>query len=150
MIRTLRTYMCDQGINAEAAGVPSTFVLYPKREEGSGEAPDENTGENAKGLSLQQALLQRRKKAAAAEADERASLLAAHAAACVCSGGQDSGPIWIAKASAGGKGEGIFISQAVEEVLRHIDSAASDTAWVVSRYLVPGDKCQVIGDRYDR
>jgi hypothetical protein len=135
MIRTLRTYMREQGILAEAAGVPTTFVLYPKRAEGSGEAPDENTGENVKSLSLQQALLQRRKKAAAAEADERVSLLAAHAAARESSGGQQAGPIWIAKASAGGKGQGIFISRAVEEVLRHVDSATSDTAWVVSRYL---------------
>lgn len=138
MVRTLRNHIREKGISDEAAGVPTTFVLYPQRlrAENLGEAPDENATENTNTVSLQQAMLQRRKKAAVAEADERALLLAAHDAARESSGaGEEIGPIWIAKASAGGKGQGILVSRCVEDVLKHIDSSSSDTAWVVSRYL---------------
>jgi hypothetical protein len=41
--------------------------------------------------------------------------------------------IWIAKSSAGGKGEGICVSDSVTDVLEHIDKSSSDSAWVVSR-----------------
>lgn len=95
------------------------------------------SGENAKPSALKKGFMIQQKRAAAAAADERESLLAAHDAELRRARGEgkeaNGGPIWIAKASAGGKGQGIIISRDCAEVLQHIDSSSSDTAWVVSR-----------------
>ena len=65
MVRTLRTHMQQKGISDEAAGVPTTFVVYPQRLQA--EAPDENETGNMPGASMQQAMMERRKKAAAGD-----------------------------------------------------------------------------------
>ena len=58
--------MQQKGISDEAVGVPTTFVVYPRRLQA--EAPDENETENMKGSSMQQAMMmERRKKAAAGD-----------------------------------------------------------------------------------
>jgi hypothetical protein len=116
MVRTLRTHIREKNLDQDSVGVPLTFIVYPQRDksdksEHDGASIEENQAEKS-GSSLQQALQQRRKKIAE-NADERADLLAAHLAAGA-SGGR---PIWIAKSSAGGKGQGICISRSCEEVL---------------------------------
>ena len=117
MIRTLRTHIREKNLDQDSVGVPLTFIVYPQRDksdksEHDGASIEESQAEKSGASSLQQALQQRRKKIAET-ADERAELLAAHLAAGA-SGGR---PIWIAKSSAGGKGQGICTSRSCEEVL---------------------------------
>ena len=146
MIRTLRGYLREQELDQEAMGVPTTFVVYPKRGDDAG-GEEENAGGNSRPKSLKEALAAK-KRAQAASSDERTDLLA-HVLAAGKEGGagEDTAPIWIAKASAGGKGEGICISRSCDKLLQHVDSSPSDTAWVVSRYLQ--DPMLIDGRKFD-
>ena len=147
MIRTLRGYLREQELDQEAMGVPTTFVVYPKRGDDAGGEEENAGGGNSRPKSLKEALAAK-KRAQAAASDERSDLLA-HVLAAGKEGGagEDTAPIWIAKASAGGKGEGICISRSCDKLLHHVDSSPSDTAWVVSRYLQ--DPMLIDGRKFD-